>query len=205
MNVASVCTNSQGRIKNAPAEFGAGMGQCQCKPIVKAAAAVVLTAQAWELLKARHEETVRAKDSELRAQLGVDAFGYAEVEDQRKCSKCAALKPQASYSNRQWKLGGFCRACTCSYCHWGIEPQDMTKEHLLPKCFGGTAVVPACRRCNQERGHSGDYKPFRRYILVHPEAWKQALCTATGPFDKLEAWLVENDLLGASLAAIASR
>jgi hypothetical protein len=174
------------------------MGQ----PFVKAAV-IVLTAR--ELWKIRHEETVREKDKELRARLKVDEFGYGEVEPLKPCSKCGLSKAESNYSKRQWKLGGFCRDCTCSYCCNGFKPREMTKEHLLPKCFSGTVTVPACYWCNQERGCSGDFKPFRRYIQAHPEVWKQALCGAAGPFDKLEAWLVDNNLLGASLAAIASK
>ena len=180
------------------------MGQRECRPIVSAAAVVLTAQQAWQLWKTRREEEVLRADQQLRAFLGVDAFGYVVAETTKECPKCGSLKPKADYSKRQWKLGGFCRACTCSYCYRGVEARAMTKEHLLPKSFGGTVTIPACHWCNQERGCSGSYKPFRRYLRAHPEAWKEALCTAKGPFDNLEAWLVDNDLLGPSLAAIAS-
>ena len=46
--------------------------------------------------------------------------------------------------------------CQCVYCGGTYELQQLTIDHVRPKCKGGrdeTAnVVASCRRCNQEKG-----------------------------------------------------
>ncbi len=46
--------------------------------------------------------------------------------------------------------------CTCVYCGETYELQNLTIDHVHPKCKGGeditTNVVSSCRRCNQEKG-----------------------------------------------------
>jgi len=63
------------------------------------------------------------------------------------------------WRRRMWKAG-------FRNCHWcGIEmnrvhehPQQMTCDHRIPLARGGldnpNNWVPACRRCNQDRGHA---------------------------------------------------
>jgi len=46
--------------------------------------------------------------------------------------------------------------CTCVYCGNNYELHQLTIDHVKPKCYGGedltSNVVPACRRCNQDKG-----------------------------------------------------
>ena len=46
--------------------------------------------------------------------------------------------------------------CTCVYCGNYYELQQLTLDHVKPRCKGGeditNNVVPACRRCNQDKG-----------------------------------------------------
>jgi 5-methylcytosine-specific restriction endonuclease McrA len=45
--------------------------------------------------------------------------------------------------------------CTCVYCGETYEFNQLTLDHVQPKCKGGgdfRNLVPACRRCNQEKG-----------------------------------------------------
>ena len=46
--------------------------------------------------------------------------------------------------------------CQCVYCGKTYELQQLTIDHVHPKCKGGkditTNVVPCCRRCNQDKG-----------------------------------------------------
>ena len=46
--------------------------------------------------------------------------------------------------------------CQCVYCGGIYELQNLTIHQVHPKCKGGEditpKVVPACRRCNQEKG-----------------------------------------------------
>ena len=48
--------------------------------------------------------------------------------------------------------------CTCVYCGNNYELHQLTIDHVKPKSKGGediaTNVVPACQRCNQEKGSS---------------------------------------------------
>ena len=44
--------------------------------------------------------------------------------------------------------------CKCAYC--GVQSSDLTLDHVHPKTKGGedlaTNIVPACKRCNHEKG-----------------------------------------------------
>ena len=55
--------------------------------------------------------------------------------------------------------------CQCVYCGGTYELQQLTIDHVRPKCKGGrdeTAnVVPSCQRCNQEKG-SKDWLDWMR-------------------------------------------
>ena len=62
---------------------------------------------------------------------------------------------------------------TCDYC--GEIGKNLTREHLLPKSYGGCCVIiRVCRRCNEQRGNSPRYVDFLRYIRRHPSVWKEA-------------------------------
>ena len=44
----------------------------------------------------------------------------------------------------------------CVYCGESHEPHQLTLDHVRPKSLGGedltSNLVPACRRCNQDKG-----------------------------------------------------
>jgi hypothetical protein len=44
--------------------------------------------------------------------------------------------------------------CQCAYC--GVKSTELTLDHVHPKTKGGedlaTNIVPACKRCNHEKG-----------------------------------------------------
>ena len=46
--------------------------------------------------------------------------------------------------------------CTCVYCGKTYELHELTLDHVHPRVFGGeditSNIVPACSRCNQEKG-----------------------------------------------------
>lgn len=66
---------------------------------------------------------------------------------------------------------------TCDYCL--KIGQKLTREHLLPKCYGGCCIIiRVCRRCNERRGNSPNYPDFIRFIRRHPVIWKEAKATA---------------------------
>jgi len=48
--------------------------------------------------------------------------------------------------------------CTCVYCGESYEFNQLTLDHVKPRCKGGESVtknlVPACRACNQGKGSS---------------------------------------------------
>lgn len=43
----------------------------------------------------------------------------------------------------------------CHYCGGKFTPKELTMDHIVPVARGGTStkgnVVPACRKCNQEK------------------------------------------------------
>ena len=69
--------------------------------------------------------------------------------------------------------------CTCVYCGNHYEINQLTLDHVKPKCNGGETItrnmVSACRKCNQEKGsrHWRDwmrdtfgYKPYRENLIL---------------------------------------
>ena len=48
--------------------------------------------------------------------------------------------------------------CTCVYCGETYDFNQLTLDHVKPRCKGGESVtknlVPACRACNQGKGSS---------------------------------------------------
>jgi 5-methylcytosine-specific restriction endonuclease McrA len=54
--------------------------------------------------------------------------------------------------------------CTCVYCGETYDINDLTLDHVKPRCRGGNDfnnLVPACRRCNQEKG-STNWRSYMR-------------------------------------------
>ena len=68
--------------------------------------------------------------------------------------------------------------CTCVYCGENYEINELTLDHVKPRCRGGedltTNVVPACQKCNQDKGSSHwlrwcretfGHRPIREQII----------------------------------------
>jgi len=131
-------------------------------------------------------------------------FGAPPKQDppaeKRSCKVCKIPKERHGFpSKTQFKTTGHCTACTCSYCGCGGK---MTREHLLPRCVGGTAIIAACAACNSERGRSGRYSPFVRYIEKHPHTWAAAVLTSTREPAEINEYLSEEDLHSATFLAL---
>jgi len=62
---------------------------------------------------------------------------------------------------------------TCDYCK--RIGRKLTKEHLVPKSFGGSQIlIRVCRKCNQWRGNSASYPDFLSFIEENVAVWRQA-------------------------------
>ena len=68
--------------------------------------------------------------------------------------------------------------CQCVYCGENYEINELTLDHVKPRCRGGedltTNVVPACKKCNQDKGSSNwlrwcretfGHRPIREQII----------------------------------------
>jgi hypothetical protein len=162
---------------------------------------------------ARHNALVAARDQRTRADLGVDNAGFCVPHNEppkqdppaekRWCKVCKIPKELHDFpSKRKFKTSGHCTACTCSYCGLGGK---MTKEHLLPRSVGGTAIIAACCTCNNERGRSGRYPPFLRYIKKHPHTWATAVLSSTRDPTEVSKYLSDEDLHNITFLALQSR
>ena len=69
--------------------------------------------------------------------------------------------------------------CQCVYCGETYELNELTLDHVLPRCHGGgdiRNVVPACVQCNQDKGSTTDwlswmrdkhgFNPFREQLIT---------------------------------------
>ena len=61
---------------------------------------------------------------------------------------------------------------TCDYCK--EIGKRLTREHILPRCYGGTILIRVCQKCNQKRGNSPVYPDFIRFIRENPALWREA-------------------------------
>lgn len=77
----------------------------------------------------------------------------------------------------------------CAYC---LKKKPLTKEHLIPRRYGGKYVIKVCRACNEARGSSACYPAFIDYIFNHPVEWHEAKETAS-PSSSLDAFLKKVD------------
>ena len=52
---------------------------------------------------------------------------------------------------------------TCQYCLEIFSEEDLSKDHVVPKTFGGKTnwenIVTACKVCNHRRGHNTQIQP----------------------------------------------
>ena len=62
--------------------------------------------------------------------------------------------------------------CTCVYCGETYELQELTLDHVRPKTFGGKDItsnlVPACVKCNQDKGSNNWMDWMRQKYGFHP-------------------------------------
>ena len=83
----------------------------------------------------------------------------------------AMTTPQAKKAWRQAIKEYF--NCTCVYCGGVYTLDQLTLDHVKPKCKGGETIsqnlVPACRCCNQSKGSDNWLDWMRRRFGHLPE------------------------------------
>ena len=141
------------------------------------------------------------------AQLGAEKFGYCAAASKAVvvCKTCGAHKHRSEFaSNKQFKRAARCIMCTdaclCAYC--GEAGKGVTDEHLLPKSVGGSTIIAACTTCNQSRGRSGKYAPFRRYIAANPVDWASAVLSSKCGQAEVLNYIIEENLQDVTLLAL---
>lgn len=73
----------------------------------------------------------------------------------------------------------------CAYC--GAYGR-MTKEHVVPHCYGGIVKIWVCSECNNRRGHSGKYPLFLKWLESHENTFRRAVKESTDPL-QTDRWL----------------
>ena len=63
----------------------------------------------------------------------------------------------------QWNQCWFC-GCKLIFTKRD-HPRQRTVDHFIPKFFGGDKFVDACKKCNNQRGHSS-IQEYREYLGV---------------------------------------
>lgn len=63
--------------------------------------------------------------------------------------------------------------CRCVYCGETYDLSKLTLDHVKPRCRGGEDltrnVVPACRKCNQDKGSRNWLSFMRETFGLNPE------------------------------------
>ena len=78
----------------------------------------------------------------------------------------------------------------CEYCG---EYKRMTKEHVVPRCYGGLLKIWVCSDCNNQRGDSGNHPLFLTWLDAHKDTFKQAVIQ-TRDKKQTNTWLSLNGL-----------
>ena len=78
------------------------------------------------------------------------------------------------------------RGGVCAYCH--KHSKKLTKEHVVPKCRGGTVTIRVCADCNNARGDSLTDPKFVEWRRAHPEKFEEAVRQSTDP-KQTQTWL----------------
>lgn len=62
--------------------------------------------------------------------------------------------------------------CTCAYCGETYDINELTLDHVKPRSSGGedlaSNLLPACRRCNQDKGSKHWQTFIRQQIGYYP-------------------------------------
>ena len=62
--------------------------------------------------------------------------------------------------------------CTCVYCGETYELHELTLDHVRPKSLGGedltSNLVPACHKCNQDKGSNHWLQWMRNKFGINP-------------------------------------
>lgn len=78
------------------------------------------------------------------------------------------------------------RGGVCAYCH--KHSKKLTKEHVVPKCRGGTVTIRVCGDCNNARGDSLTDPKFVEWRRAHPKQFEEAVRKSTDP-KQTQIWL----------------
>lgn len=78
------------------------------------------------------------------------------------------------------------RGGVCAYCHQQF--QKLTKEHIVPRCYGGTVTIRVCADCNNARGDSLTDSKFVEWRRAHPQKFEEAVRQSNDP-KQTQNWL----------------
>ena len=78
------------------------------------------------------------------------------------------------------------RGGVCAYCNQHFS--RLTKEHVVPKCYGGTVTIRVCADCNNARGDSLTDPKFVEWRRAHPQMFEEAVRQSTDP-KQTQTWL----------------
>lgn len=106
----------------------------------------------------------------------------------RVIALASCLAPSVLRQKPKWvQTEAFALKCACSkkqirkehvtlgYCAYCYKKGAMTKEHVVPKCVGGTLTIDTCAKCNHERGTSLHYPGFVQWRRKNPILFEKAV------------------------------
>ena len=73
----------------------------------------------------------------------------------------------------------------CAYCE---THGRMTKEHVVPRCFGGVYKIQVCASCNNKRGNLLNYEPFLKWVRSNMYEFRKAISMSRDPV-QTSRWL----------------
>jgi 5-methylcytosine-specific restriction endonuclease McrA len=80
-------------------------------------------------------------------------FVLTPADCKRKCDQNG--KEARAIRERLWRRNKFFGFVRCHWCGEALTREQVTKDHIRARCFGGSDIlaniVPACQRCNNRR------------------------------------------------------
>lgn len=96
----------------------------------------------------------------LEYKFNVNYLGYGILPKIAKLNDSKFLPKGKRKSNTKRRY--FIEGMKCCYCDKKLTENDCTREHILARSKGGTEIIPACKKCNNEKSNMtiGEYISF---------------------------------------------
>lgn len=129
----------------------------------------------------------------------IDAYDNVLIHSATQAYKLPSVLMIVSKNKRKKEINFSKRAIfyrdnyTCAYCGDRFKPSELSQDHVIPACQGGTKcwenIVTSCRECNSKKGgRTPDEARMELKFLPHKPNWNPSLFIQLKKSDPIERW-----------------